>query len=52
MLKSLLSRMRLLMPASLVVGGWLLFLVGLVTQNAIVKIALLSAARVLPQALP
>jgi len=51
MVKHLFSKVRLVAPAALVAVGWLLYLGGLLTQNAIVKIALLSVARVLPQAL-
>ena len=51
MAKHVLSKARLFAPAALVVVGWFLYLGGLLTQNTIVKIVLLSAARVLPQAL-
>jgi len=51
MVRHVFSKVWLFAPSPLVVVGWFLYLGGLLTQNVIAKIVLLSAARVLPQAL-
>jgi hypothetical protein len=50
MVKNVLSRLKTLVPASLVLVGWLSFVLGIIIPDIhnVLKLSLLSVARVLP----